>query len=223
MSAKDWTRVDEYLAGRVVPRDPSLEAALAANAKAGLPQIDVSPLFGRFLHLTARAIGARRILEIGTLGGYSSIWLARALPENGSLITLEVDPRHAAVARRNVDAAGIGAKVDIRIGPALQSLAAIAAGNPAPFDLFFIDADKHSNAAYVDFALRLSRPGSVIVVDNVVREGEIADPEANSAAVLGTRRLFDLIAREPRLTATALQTVGIKGWDGFAMLLVEAA
>ena len=223
MSGKDWTRVDDYLAARILPQDAALDAALAANAAAGLPQIDVSPLFGKFLYLTARAIGARRILEIGTLGGYSTILLARALPAGGKLVSLEVDDKHATVAGRNVDSAGVGDKVDIRVGPALKSLAAIEAARPAAFDLFFIDADKENNAAYVEIALRLSRPGSVIIVDNVVREGEIADAKTRSAAVLGTRRLFDLVANEPRLSATALQTVGVKGWDGFAMLIVEGA
>ena len=215
-----FAAVDAWLAARVAPPDAALDAALAANAAAGLPAIDVSPLAGRFLHVIARLARARRILEIGTLGGYSTICLARALPADGRLVTLEALPRHAEIARANLARAGLAARVEIRIGPALETLPDLAGEDP--FDLIFIDADKENNAAYLDWALRLSRPGSLILVDNVVRAGRVADPAAQGPAMAGTRALFDRIAAEPRLTATVLQTVGAKGWDGFLMALVDA-
>jgi predicted O-methyltransferase YrrM len=213
----DWRRVDAYLLDRLVPPDPGLDAALAANAAAGLPAIDVAPNQGRLLHILARMVGARRILEIGTLGGYSTIWLARALAAGGRLVTLEAEPRHATVARANIAAAGLADRVEVVVGPALATLPTLA----GPFDFVFIDADKRSNADYLGEALRLARPGAVIVCDNVVRDGRIADPDDASPAVAGTRRFFDRLGAEPRLVATAIQTVGVKGWDGFAIAFVE--
>ena len=211
-----WAAVDAYLVERLVGDDTVLADALAANAAAGLPEIDVSPNQGKLLHLLARMVGARRILEIGTLGGYSTIWLARALPPDGRLITLEASPLHASVAQANIDRAGLADRVEVRVGPALASLPDVE----GPFDFVFIDADKPSNPDYLDWALRLARPGAVIVCDNVVRDGRIADAASAAADITGTRRMFDRIAAEPRLTATAIQTVGSKGWDGFAIALV---
>lgn len=221
MAEEPWKAVDAYIADRLLPSDPALDAALAANAAGGLPAIDVSPAQGKFLHLLARIAGARRILEIGTLGGYSTIWLARALAEGGALVSLEIDPRHAAVARGNVDRAGVGKRVEIRVAPARDTLAAMVAAGEGPFDLVFIDADKENNAHYVRHALALARPGTVIVVDNVVRKGRVADPDSSDPMVLGSRAVFDLLAAEPRLDATALQTVGLKGWDGLAIAVVD--
>lgn len=217
MSETDWAAVDGWLEARLMPADPVLAAALAANAAGGLPAIDVSPLQGKFLHILARMAGARRILEIGTLGGYSTIWLARALPEDGRLITLEASEVHAGVARANIAAAGLAGIAEVRVGRALDRLPELEG---EVFDLVFIDADKASNADYLGWALRLSRPGTTIVCDNVVRDGRITDPAATAADVVGTRRLFDRLAAEPRLTATAVQTVGAKGWDGFAIAVV---
>jgi predicted O-methyltransferase YrrM len=201
--------------------DPALDAALEANKAGGLPAIDVSPVQGKLLHLLARAAGARRILEVGTLGGYSTIWLARALPDDGRVVTLEIDPHHAEVARANLDRAGIGARVDIRVGPALETFAALTAAGEAPFDLVFIDADKQNNANYVRAAIGLARPGALIIVDNVVREGRVLDADSEDPMVQGTRRLFDMLADEPRLDATAIQTVGVKKWDGLVVALVR--
>lgn len=215
-----WDAVDSYLADRLVPADPVLDAALQATADAGLPDIQVSPLQGALLHVLARATRARRILEIGTLGGYSGIWLARALPPDGTLVTLEADPRHAAVARTTLERAGLAAVADVRVGPALESLAGLVDAGALPFDLVFIDADKRENPMYLDRALRLTRPGSLVVVDNVVRRGAVADGSSTDPAVTGTRAMIDQIAREPRLTATALQTVGVKGYDGLLIALV---
>ncbi len=215
----DWEQVDAYLVEQLIPPDPALGAALAANAAAGLPSIDVSPAQGKLLHILARMIGARRILEVGTLGGYSTIWLARALPPDGRLVTLEFAPAHAEVARSNIARAGLADRVEIRVGSALDHLPGVAP--LAPFDFVFIDADKANNAAYLDWALRLTRPGSVIVCDNVVRAGRIADETDSDPALIGTRRMFDHLAAEPRLTATAVQTVGAKGWDGFAIAIVD--
>jgi predicted O-methyltransferase YrrM len=216
-----WSEVDSYFAKTLVGSDPALDAALAANTAAGLPSIDVSAPQGKLIHLLARMSGARNALEIGTLGGYSTIWLARALPVDGRLITLELNPKNAEVARRNLAHAGLGDKVEIRTGPALETLPKIEAKGLGPFDFVFIDADKSNNAVYVEWALRLSRPGTTIVVDNVVREGEVADAASRSTDVVGVRRMFDLMAREPRLSATAIQTVGAKGWDGFALAIVN--
>jgi predicted O-methyltransferase YrrM len=219
MSDSDWKEVDTYLVGRTHGADPVLDAVLAANAAAGLPEIDVSPAHGKLLHLVARMSGARRILEIGTLGGYSTIWFARALPPGGRVVTLEANPAHAEVARANFARAGVTGAVELRLGPALDSLPALA-GEP-PFDLVFIDADKERNPDYLGWALRLSRPGTVVICDNVVRYGAAADPATASPAAKGTRRFFDMIAAEPRLSATAVQTVGVKGWDGFAIAIVD--
>jgi predicted O-methyltransferase YrrM len=220
MSRNLWQAVDDYVAGTIVAADPALEAALAANAAAGLPSIDVSAPQGKLIHLIARMTGAKRALEIGTLGGYSTIWLASALPHDGRLITLERNARHAEVARKNVARAGLAAKVEVRTGAALDVLPLIEAEGLGPFDFVFIDADKENNAAYVEWGLRLSRPGTAIMVDNVVRDGEVGDKRSADPDVIGVRRMFDMIAREPRLSATAIQTVGSKGWDGFALALV---
>jgi predicted O-methyltransferase YrrM len=211
-----WAAVDAYIGDRLLG-DPALSAALAANAAAGLPDIDVSPAHGRMLQLMARMMGARRILEIGTLGGYSTICLARALPEEGRLVTLEIDPHHAAVARENLRRAGVADKVELIVGPAADTLA----GLEGPFDFVFVDADKPSNPLYLKAALRLSRPGTAILVDNVVREGGVLDPRSGDERIAGTRALFDAVAAEPRLTATAIQTVGVKKWDGFLLALVD--
>jgi predicted O-methyltransferase YrrM len=213
--------VDDYFTKTIVAPDPALEEALAANAAAGLPSIDVSAPQGKLIHLLARMTGARRALEIGTLGGYSTIWLASALPDDGRLITLEWSARHAEVARKNVARAGLSARVEIRTGAALETLPKIEAEGLGPFDFVFIDADKVNNAAYLEWGLRLSRPGTAIVVDNVVRDGEVVDAKNTDSDVVGVRRMFDLIAREPRLSATAIQTVGAKGWDGFALAVVK--
>jgi len=212
--------VDAWIEAKLLEPDPALDAALAANEAGGLPAIDVAPVQGKFLHLLARMTGARRILEIGTLGGYSTIWLARALPPEGRLVTLELEPHHAAVAEANLARAGLATRCEVRVGPAADSLAALRAEGQAPFDLVFIDADKEGNAAYLRAALALSRPGTVIVVDNVVREGGVLDPASDDPRIVGTRALFDAVAAEPRLSATALQTVGAKPWDGFLIALV---
>jgi predicted O-methyltransferase YrrM len=217
----DWNRVDEYIAGHLLDDDPVLHAALAANAAGGLPPIDVSATQGKMLHLFARMMGARRILEVGTLGGYSTIWLARALPEDGHLVTLELEPHHAEVARANLVNADVADRCEVRIGPAIDSLDAMIAAGEAPFDLVFIDADKPGNVAYLRAALALSRPGTAIIVDNVVREGAILDPDSDDERVQGTQRMFEMLADEPRLDATAIQTVGAKKWDGFVLALVR--
>ena len=222
MSA-DPAAVDAYIVERLLPPDDALDAALAANASAGLPAIDVSATQGKMLHLLARMAGAARILEVGTLGGYSTIWLARALPDGGRLITCEIDPHHAAIARANLDRAGLGGRVEVRVGAASDTLAAMIAGGETGFDFVFIDADKPGNVAYLTAALALVGPGATIVVDNVVRRGEIADPGTTDPAVIGTRALFDAVAAEPRLTATAIQTVGAKHWDGFLLARVTGA
>ena len=217
---KRWSAIDAYFTGMIVGQDKALGAALAANDAAGLPQIDVSPPQGKLLHLLARMAGASKALEIGALGGYSTIWIARALPADGLLVTLEADKKHAAIARANAARAGLADRVDVRVGPALETLPKIEAEGLRPFDFVFIDADKANNANYLNWALRLSRPGTVIVVDNVVQGGLIADASAKDPDVTGTRRMFEMMAREPRLQATAIQTVGAKGWDGFALAIV---
>ena len=217
MEQQTWKAVDDYWAGQVLVPDPVLDATLEANAAGGLPPIDVSPLQGKLLHLLARSVGSRRILEIGTLGGYSTIWLARALPPGGQLITCERDPRHAEIARSNLDRAGLGDVVQVRVGRAIDTLS----GLDGPFDLAFIDADKASNAEYFHEALRLSRPGGVIIVDNVVRGGAVADAGSTSRDVLGTRELAEAVAAEPRVDATVVQTVGGKSYDGFMYILVQ--
>ena len=220
MSQPTWTAVDQYLCETLIPSDPVLEATVAANAAANLPTIDVTPTQARFLHMLVQIQGARHILEIGTLGGYSTIWLARALPPEGRLITLEVDPHHAAVARANIARAGLSQVVNLRLGPAAESLAHLHKEGTAPFDFIFIDADKPSNPTYLEWAVKLSRKGSLIVIDNVIREGEIADAHSDDPSVQGTRAMFEMLAANPRLEATALQTVGSKGYDGFAMARV---
>ncbi|WP_067666401.1 O-methyltransferase [Nocardia miyunensis] len=219
MTNDQWDDVDRYLVQTLVGDGDS--GVLQANSAAGLPPIDVSPAQGKFLHLIARSIGARRVLEIGTLGGYSTIWLARAVGEDGQVISLEFQPRHAEVARENLDRAGVGKRVEVRVGAALDSLPVLAKENPAPFDLVFIDADKVNNANYVQWALRLTRPGSVIIIDNVVRHGAIADPDSSDEAVRASREVIELLGSEPRLEASVLQTVGSKGWDGFAYAVVS--
>ncbi len=222
MSQEQWTAVDRYVAELGPPADPVLDAALAAQAAAGLPPINVAPNQGQLLQIIARAMGARAILEIGTLGGYSTIWLARALPAGGRLITLEADPRHAAVARANIARAGLDAVVEVRVGPALETLPALVSGEAGPFDLVFIDADKPNTAAYFTWALRLTRPGSLIITDNVVRNGAVADPAAADPNVQGVRRFLEAQAAAPGVEATVLQTVGSKGYDGLAFALVTA-
>src|SRR5918999_944873 len=222
MTEELWTAVDGYLGDLLAPPDPALEAALTASAAAGLPAINVSPVQGKLLHLLARAIGARNVLEIGTLGGYSTIWLARALPDGGRVISLEADARHAEVARANIARAGLETRVEVQLGMALDLLPGLAAESAEPFDFVFIDADKPNNAAYFDWALKLSRPGSIIVVDNVVREGEVIDTASDSPTVQGVRRFLERLAAEPRVSATAIQTVGAKGYDGFAIALVTS-
>jgi predicted O-methyltransferase YrrM len=219
-NTETWTAVDGYFCGALVPADDALDEAQRRSAAAGLPSISVSAAQGKLLHLLARSIGARRILEVGTLGGYSTIWLATAIRSPGAVITLELDPHHAEVARANLDRAGISDLVDIRVGPAADSLAALAGDDPEPFDFVFIDADKSSNAVYFDYAVRLGHPGTVIVVDNVARGGRIADSANHDADVEGVRRLADLIAATPGVEATAIQTVGVKGYDGFILALV---
>lgn len=217
-----WTVVDSYIGAHLIGDDPALADALDHNHAQGLPAIDVSAAQGKMLQLFARMGGARRILEIGTLGGYSTIWLARALPEGGQLVTLELEAHHAEVARANLARAGLADRCEVRVGPAILSLADMIDAGEAPFDLVFVDADKPSNVAYLKAALKLTRPGAVIVIDNVVREGKILDPDSGDASVIGTRALFDAIAEEPRLDATAIQTVGDKGWDGFLLAIVGA-
>jgi predicted O-methyltransferase YrrM len=220
MPEDQWTAVDHYISDCLALSDPALDAALAANAAAGLPSIDVSPSEGKLLQLLAQLRGARKILEIGTLGGYSTICLARALPEGGRLVTLEVDEKHAEVARSNVARAGFADVVEIRVGPALETLARMQDEGAAPFDLIFIDADKPNNPAYLGWALKFSRLGSLIICDNVVRKGAVADADSPDPMVQGARRFFEMLGAEPRLSATAVQTVGSKGYDGFAMALV---
>ena len=216
-----WSAVDSYIADRLLGEDAALKATLAGNAAGGLPDIDVSPAQGRMLHLFARMAGARRILEVGTLGGYSTIELARALPADGKLVSLEIDPHHADVARANIAQAGLADRAEVRTGAALDLLEAIIAADEGPFDFVFIDADKQNNPAYVRAALALSRPGTTIVVDNVIREGGVLDDGSGDARIRGTRALFDAVGAEPRLTATAVQTVGVKKWDGFLIAVVD--
>ena len=215
-----WTAVDRYLSELLVPHDSALDAALQASAEAGLPEIQVAPNQGKLLSILARILGARAILEIGTLGGYSTIWLARALPADGRLVTLEIDATHSEVARANIAHAGLSQRVQLRLGPALDTLAQLAAERAGPFDLSFIDADKPNIPAYFKWALQLSRPGSLIVVDNVVRDGAVIEAASLDASVQGVRRLNELMASEPRVSATTIQTVGAKGYDGFALALV---
>ncbi|QLE40552.1 O-methyltransferase [Nostoc sp. C052] len=220
MNQEQWTVVDRYFTDLLVPSDPALDTALQTSAAAGLPPHNVSPNQGKLLLLLAQIQGARSILEIGTLGGYSTIWLARALPSDGYLITLEADPKHAEVARANIAQAGLSKLVDLRLGQALSTLPQIAAENQGPFDLIFIDADKPSNPEYFAWALKLSRRGSLIIADNVVRNGAVIDAASSDPSVQGVRRFNELLAYEPRVNATAIQTVGSKGYDGFAIAIV---
>jgi predicted O-methyltransferase YrrM len=220
MSQQQWTAVDRYLADRLIPPDPVLEAVLEANVAAGLPPIDVSPNEGKLLQLLALLCRARRILEIGTLGGYSTIWLARALPPGGRLVTLEANRKHAELARSNIAHAGLAAVVDVRLGQALDTLPQLEDERAGPFDLIFIDADKPNNTGYLTWALKLSRKGSLIIVDNVVRDGAVLDAASSDASAQGARSALEMLGSEPRLSVTALQTVGAKGYDGFAMAVV---
>jgi predicted O-methyltransferase YrrM len=215
-----WTAVDHYIDGMLVPADAALDAAIETSNAAGLPPIAVTPSQGKLLHLLARIQGARNILEIGTLGGYSTIWLARALPAGGRLITIEADQKYAEIARANILRAGLGGLVELRVGLALEVLPRVAAEGGGAFDLTFIDADKKNIPAYFAFALKLSRRGSVIIVDNVVRDGRVIDALSSDPDILGIRRFNDMLAAEPRVSATAIQTVGAKGHDGFAIALV---
>ena len=215
-----WTDVDEYFVGLLLPSDSALEETLTRSAAANLPPISVAPNQGKLLELLARMQGARRILEIGTLGGYCTIWLARALPSDGSLVTLELEPLHAEVARKNIDRAGLGALVDIRVGPATTSLQELIDGDAEPFDFIFIDADKEGYPKYLELSLRLSRPGTVIVADNVVRDGEIANSTSTDERVQGVRAFLEMAVANDRIEGTAIQTVGNKGYDGFALLFV---
>jgi predicted O-methyltransferase YrrM len=221
MTIESWSAVDRYISERLLRAKETQADTLAANAAANLPAIDVSPPQGKLLNLLARAIKARRILEIGTLGGYSTIWLAQALADGGLVTTLEFDPRHAEIARQNVTRAGVGDLVDIRVGPALETLPKLEKEGAGPFDLAFIDADKENNAAYFGWALKLARPGGLIIVDNVVRDGAVVDPANHDPMIEGTRKLFEALAAETRVSATAVQTVGSKGWDGFVVALVN--
>ena len=216
---QQWSAVDSYLIDALIPQDPLLSQVLANNQRAGLPAFDVAANQGQFLALLVRMVRAQRVLEIGTLGGYSTIWMARELPEDGELLTLEADPRHAAVARENLRPAGVDKQVTLREGPALQTLESL--GDRPPFDLIFIDADKPSNPDYLRWALRYSRPGTLIIGDNVVRDGEVVNPRSEDDRVQGVRRFIEMMARDPRLTVTALQTVGSKGWDGFTLAWVN--
>lgn len=220
MTLEKWTAVDQYIADLLVQSTPALTEALEASTKAGLPAISVSPTQGKFLQQLVQIRGARSILEVGTLGGYSTIWLASALPPGGRVVTLEVDPGHAAVASANIASAGLSDRVEVRVGPALDTLPQVAADGLGPFDISFIDADKPNIPEYFAWALKLSRRGSVIIVDNVVRDGEVIDANSDDASVKGVRRLNEMIAAERRVSATVIQTVGSKGYDGFAMILV---
>ncbi|HEX3811184.1 MAG TPA: O-methyltransferase [Rhizomicrobium sp.] len=221
MTQQTWTAVDDYFSGALLDSDPALDALAAATA-AGLPAISVSPLQGKFLNLLARMIRARNILEVGTLGGYSTIWMAKALPPGGRAVTLEIDAKHADVAQKSFAKAGLAKTIQLHLGPALETLPKLEAEGGEPFDLVFIDADKPNNPNYFEWALKLTRAGSVIVVDNVVRSGNVADPKNHDAGVEGVRKVCELIAANPRVDATAIQTTGLKGYDGFIIALVTA-
>lgn len=222
MSKEQWTAVDEYISGLFIPPDPALDAALTSSDAAGLPAISVSATQGKLLHLLARAQGARNILEIGTLGGYSTIWLARALPPDGRLISLELDPKHAEVAGANLKRAGVANVAEIRLGPANDSLQKLVAEKHKPFDFIFIDADKQGYAEYLKLSLKLARRGTLIVADNVVRAGNVTDPASKDENVQGIRKFNEALAAEKRVTVTEIQTVGSKGYDGLAFILVTA-
>lgn len=221
MSPKEqWTAVDQYLSDLLLPADPVLNPVLESSAAAALPAINVSPTQGKLLNLMARMCSAKRILEIGTLGGYSTIWLARALPADGKLITLEAEPKHAKVATANIDRAGFSKLVEVRLGPALQTLSHLVDQKSPPFDFIFIDADKPGYPDYLEWSLKLSRPGTVIVADNIIRDGAIIDPKHEDPRVQAVRQFNQMLGSNPHLSATALQTVGSKGYDGFAVALV---
>jgi predicted O-methyltransferase YrrM len=222
MTPEQWTEVDRYISDALLPADPVLEAALQASADAGLPAISVSAPQGKLLHLLARIHGAKTILEIGTLGGYSTIWLARALPADGKVVTLELDPKHAEVARANFVRAGLAGMVELRVGKALDTLPQLAAEGRGPFDLIFIDADKVSIPEYFTWALKLSRRGTVIIVDNVVRKGAVVEADNTDPSIQGVRRLNEMLATETRVSATTIQTVGSKGYDGFTLAVVTS-
>ncbi|MCY9658827.1 O-methyltransferase [Paenibacillus chondroitinus] len=216
-----WEKVDQYIKERLIPHDTVLENSLAANQLAGLPAYDVSPTQGKFLNLLIQMKGAKRILEIGTLGGYSTIWMARALPPDGKLVTLELDPIHARVASENISHAQLSELVELRVGDALEQLAQLDNEGVEPFDLIFIDADKPNNPHYLKWALHFSHPGTVIIGDNVIRDGEVINEESQDPRVQGVRQFYDLLADEPRISATAIQTVGSKGYDGFVLGIVK--
>jgi len=216
-----WTACDRYIEGHLIGADEAQVETLRANAAAGLPKIDVSPAQGKFLEIVARVLNPRRILEIGTLGGFSTVWLARALAPGGRIVSLEYSAKHAEVARANIAREGVADRVEVRVGAALDLLPKVEAEGFGPLDLAFIDADKENNANYFAWALKMTRPGGLIVVDNVIREGGIVDPANNDPMVVGTRALFDAVAKEPRVIATAVQTVGSKGWDGFLIAHVK--
>ena len=220
MNQEKWDELERYTSGLLAKNDPHLNAALDASQKAGLPAIQVSPVEGRLLSILAHSVGAKRILEIGTLGGYSTIWMARALANGGRLISLEFDPKHAEVARGNIERAGLSDRIEIRLGPAIESLPRLAKESVGPFDLTFIDADKQSTWEYFDWAVKLSRPGSLIVVDNVIRHGELANAASNNSDVQGMRRFCENLAKDTRVSGTVIQTVGSKGYDGFAIAVV---
>jgi predicted O-methyltransferase YrrM len=222
MTEKTWIAVDDYIEAQLVPADPVLDAAVKASEAAELPTIAVSSIQGKLLTILAQATGAKRILEIGTLGGYSTIWLARALPADGRLITLEYDPKHAEVARKNLAAAGFASVAEVRLGKALETLPKLASEGAGPFDFIFIDANKDDYPGYLEWAIKLSRPGTLIVADNVIREGQVADAANPDPYVQGVRRMYELAAAEPRLKATAIQTVGSRGYDGLFFAVVEA-
>ena len=216
-----WRRVDTYLTETLVGHDADLESAVAEQNSAGLPAIEVAPVSGKLLHLLVRISGARRVLEIGTLGAYSTIWMARGIPDEGTIVTIEAEPANAAIARANLDRAGVGQKVDIRIGRGDEVLPTLQ--DEPPFDFVFIDADKESNTIYIDWAARLGHPGTVVVVDNIGRGGEVANPATTASHVIGTQRGLEMLGRDPRFDATALQTLDLKGWDGVAIAVVTDA
>ncbi|WCM24263.1 O-methyltransferase [Paraburkholderia bryophila] len=222
MNQEQWTAMDEFLTSQLLPQDTALDAALEASTHAGLPVINVAPNQGKLLNLLAKLRGARRILEVGTLGGYSTIWLARALPADGRLVSLEVDAAHAQVARANVERAGLSKTVSVVLGPAAQTLDQFVADAAEPFDMIFLDADKRSYPEYLRRSLQLSRPGTLIVADNVIRRGQVADHASTDPDVVGLHEFFRQLAANPRLDSTAVQTVGVKGWDGFSMTIVSA-
>jgi predicted O-methyltransferase YrrM len=222
MNQKVWEAVDQYLDKMLIPPDSTLKDALATASKAKLPAIQVSSVQGKLLHLLVHIMGARNILEIGTLGGYSTIWMARALPEGGRIITLEADPRHAEVARKNFERSGVANKVELRLGKALDTLPQVAADGRGPFDMFFIDANKSNMPEYFEWSLKLARAGSVIIADNVVREGAVLDAKSKDADIQGVRRFLGMVGKERRVSGTALQTVGTKNYDGFALVLVTS-